>query len=248
MHARPTGTRPGLRVLLFVPCLCLLFAGDPTEGTAVYCPLWSHPPPPSVSCPRRRRERQDSGDARPSPAHPPPEPVGEDELFASLYDQYGPRVRTSLLRLGVPETVRGDLLQETLARAWAARRQLRCQRALPQWRTRIAQRCWLDWLRARRIEYRVLTRALHEQCAETEDPWSPDRVLLAQALATLRDVDREILSLRREAERSFEEIAEFPGISPAAAQRRAHRALARLAQALARLEQDRERDRPTAGT
>jgi RNA polymerase sigma-70 factor (ECF subfamily) len=70
---------------------------------------------------------------------------------------------------------------------------------------------------------------------------SADRLIVEQALAKLRDRDREILYLRWEAELGFDEIADLLGISPTAAQRRAHRALVRLRQALA------QRDR-TGGT
>lgn len=84
-----------------------------------------------------------------------------------------------------------------------------------------------------------MARFLSAQATGTDADWSPDPLLLHAALEGLRPSDREVLYLRWELELTTEEIADLLGISAAAAQRRAHRALDRLRRALTEAEQKR---------
>jgi len=247
MRFARTARTLGLASLLVLSSLGHLLRDD--RSVPLHCSLPRMPPALLRSARRKPppMEPDEPTDPAQLPEHPPSAAPDQD-LFASLYDQHADRLRAYLSRLGVPPGIRDDLVQEAFTRAWAARAQLRERAALAPWLTRIVQRCWFDWLRTQQLEQRAFARVLREVCPRTAENWSPDHLLVTQALATLRDQDREILYLRWEAELGLDEIADLLGISPAAAQRRAHRALDRLRRTLAQLERSGSSDRDAASS
>ncbi len=235
MRSSLTPARLSLVLLLVLPSLGYLLLDD--RPALPHLVLYRIPPPLLHAGRRRRPPREPPDPAEPAqPEQSPSRSAPDDTFFADLYGQHVEHLRAYLFRLGVPAALHDDLIQETFARAWAARDQLRDRAAFASWLIRIAQRCWFDWLRRQQIEHRAFARVLQEACPRAAETWSADRLLVTQALATLRDHDREILYLRWEAELGFDEIAGLLGISPTAAQRRAHRAFERLKRVLARLE------------
>ncbi|WP_448574708.1 RNA polymerase sigma factor [Thermomicrobium sp.] len=235
MRFARTARTLGLAALLVLSSLGHLLRDD--RSVPLHCSLPRMPPALLRGARRKPPPLEPDDPTNPAqlPEHPP-RAAPDQDLFASLYDQHADRLRAHLSRLGVPPGIRDDLVQEAFTRAWAARAQLRDRAALTTWLNRIAQRCWFDWLRTQQLEQRAFARVLREACPRAAENWSADALLIEQALATLRDQDREILYLRWEAELGFEEIADLLSISPAAAQRRAHRALVRLRHALAGLD------------
>lgn len=203
-----------------------------------------HPPPtqsspcqPRIATKRRRREEHSEQDDLSERALIEQAIAGDSQAFGALVERSSGAVKAYLARLGVPQTEHEDLLQEALTKAWSDRAQLREAKAFSHWLLTITRHCWIDWLRSRRAEKRALERWLRDQlrCPRTPDPSDEEVDLLLRAFDTLRPADREILLLRWEGDRSIEELASLLGISPTAAQRRAHRALSRLRKTFTRL-------------
>ena len=61
-------------------------------------------------------------------------------------------------------TLADDLVQETLAKSWVRRAQLREEAALKAWMVAIMNHCWLDHLRSRRDFDRSEERRVGKEC------------------------------------------------------------------------------------
>lgn len=203
-----------------------------------------HPPPPQanpcqprIATKRHRREEQSEQDDLSERALIEQAIAGDSQAFGSLVERYMSTVKAYLTRLGVPQPEHDDLVQDVFTKAWSARAQLRDVEAFSHWLLTITRRCWIDALRSRHAEQRALERWLRDQlrCPGTPDPSDEEVDLLLRAFDALRPADREILLLRWEGDRSIQELASLLGISPTAAQRRAHRALSRLREMFTRL-------------
>ncbi len=210
--------------------------------------LWpscsQHSPPtqimlePSRTGARRNRREESAGqDEPPHPTLLEQALAGDTQAFGALFEQTRAMLTAYLIRLGAPPSEHDDLVQEVFAKAWAARAQLHHRRAFSSWLLTIARRCWIDLLRSRHVEQRTLQRWLSDYLhdCETVNPLGEDVDLLLRAFDTLRPADREILLLRFGEDLPLQEVASLLGISPAAAQRRAHRALNRLRDTFSRL-------------
>lgn len=154
----------------------------------------------------------------------PPSPAN----FADLYDRHARDVfRYALALTGRMEDAE-DLTSEAFVRIWEAGTDIE-ELTVRGYLVAIVRNLHRSsWRRERR---RAAMPA--EVAAPAADPLAAielERVLAA--LARLPELDRDILSLRAEAELSFDEIAAITGLSVEAARVRVHRARKRLMEVL----------------
>ena len=151
----------------------------------------------------------------------------DDPAFAELVRRYLPLVLAVTRRRLGGSGLAEDAAQQVFI---ALSRRIRTVRTIP---------CLAAWLRKAAV-YEAANLARTEQrhrrrAEQAPVPWRADPAdaasrMLDEALAALPDKDRQILLLHHFEKRSYEQIATRLGISAAAAQRRGHRAMARLAE------------------
>jgi RNA polymerase sigma factor (sigma-70 family) len=151
----------------------------------------------------------------------------DDPAFAELVRRYLPLVLAVTRRRLGGSGLAEDAAQQVFI---ALSRRIRTVRTIP---------CLAAWLQKAAVyEAANLDRSerRHRRRAEqAPGPWRADPAeaasrTLDEALAALPDKDRQILLLHHFEKRSYEQIATRLGITAAAAQRRGHRAMARLAE------------------
>jgi RNA polymerase sigma-70 factor (ECF subfamily) len=162
---------------------------------------------------------------------------GDTAGLSGLMGRHQDRLFRYLLRLAGDEAVAEDLFQQTWLQV--AERVGRYDRSRPfaPWLFAVARNLALDHLRRRRPE------SLEEQ-PEPEAPATPDAdpfahavarqqgSRLADAVAGLAPLDREVLSLRFEDDLALPELAERLAVPLPTAKARLYRALARLRETL----------------
>ncbi len=181
------------------------------------------------------KSRDDENLARQIPDDP--------RAFALLYDRLGGRIRALCRRLLGSAAAADDAAHEVFIRADRARATYDPSRPFAPWILRIAANVCLDELRRRRREH-----ALFEPLEA--DGWGPagrsptssplsllvreeERRALRSALDGLPERERTLVSLRYDAEMSYQEIAHAVGIEPGHVGVLIYRAKARLRAALA---------------
>jgi RNA polymerase sigma-70 factor, ECF subfamily len=168
---------------------------------------------------------------------------GSPEGFRELVERSHPvvfRLAAALLR---DRDEAADVVQDTYARAWERRDELRDPAAALGWLCRIARNAAHD----RRRGWWNRLRAPFEEAAERleatgGDEVPPDEALAAarsaeamrRALARLREKHRVVLVLREVEGMAYDEIAEALGVPIGTVESRLHRARAALARGLAR--------------
>lgn len=165
----------------------------------------------------------------------------EPAALSALVEAYSPRLFGLLYRLTGSREAAEDLLQETFLRV------VRCIHAYEHdgrfeaWLFRIAANLARDHARCgRRRGQPAANGPLADETLSDPRGVPPGRAVeqqevaarLSAGLARLSQPDREILLLRHYAGLSFREIAEVLGIPLGTALARAHRALARLREAM----------------
>jgi RNA polymerase sigma-70 factor, ECF subfamily len=162
---------------------------------------------------------------------------GDTAGLAGLMDRHQDRLFRYLLRLAGDEAVAEDLFQQTWLQV--AERIGRYDRSRPfaPWLFAVGRNLALDHLRRRRPE------SLDER-PEPEAPATPDAdpfahavarqqgARLADAVAALAPLDREVLSLRFEDDLALPELAQRLAVPLPTAKARLYRALARLRERL----------------
>jgi RNA polymerase sigma-70 factor (ECF subfamily) len=162
---------------------------------------------------------------------------GDTAGLAGLMGRHQDRLFRYLLRLAGDEAVAEDLFQQTFLRV--AERIGRYDRARPfaPWLFAVGRNLALDHLRRRRPESL-------DDGPEPEAPATPDAdpftravarqqgARLADAVATLAPLDREVLSLRFEEDLALPELAGRLAVPLPTAKARLYRALARLRERL----------------
>jgi len=162
---------------------------------------------------------------------------GDTAGLAELMDRHQDRLFRYLLRLLGDEAVAEDAFQQTWLQV--AERIGRYDRSRPfaPWLFAVARNLALDHLRRRRPE------SLDEH-PEPEAPVTPEAdpfaravarqqgARLADAVAGLQPLDREVLSLRFEEDLALPQLAETLGVPIPTAKARLYRALARLRERL----------------
>jgi RNA polymerase sigma-70 factor (ECF subfamily) len=160
---------------------------------------------------------------------------GDAAGLAGLMDRHQDRLFRYLLRLVGDETVAEDVFQQTWLQV--AERISRYDRARPfgPWLFAVARNLALDHLRRRRPE--SLDDVDEPRAEGGEDPLAhavarQQGARLADAVAGLAPLDREVLSLRFEEDLALPQLAQTLQVPVPTAKARLYRALARLRERL----------------
>ena len=166
------------------------------------------------------------------------EPTGAALDFQRVYDEFQPRIRRYLARLGRPGEA-DDLSQETFARVSQALAGFRGEAALSTWIYRIATNVAFDRARSPGFQLQARTAEPAALAALGAAPTIEQDIARREMSECVRDyVDqlpadyRTVVVLSELEELPDREIAEVLGISLEAAKIRLHRARARLRQML----------------
>lgn len=158
----------------------------------------------------------------------------DNDPFDRFYKRHFPLVWAAALARTADRCAAGDLVQETMLRAW---------RHFPtlSGRDDDGQRAWLlTALRHRQIEaWRRQRPTADETEASVADSDLPLRLDVARALAAMDETDRELVVLRYFAQCDSPEIGRILGMPEGTVRRRLAEARSELARRLAAWENDR---------
>ncbi len=154
------------------------------------------------------------------------------EAFVALFEHFGPRVKSYMLRLGTPADTAEELAQETLLTVWRKAAAFDPQRAAAStWIFTIARNLRIDGLR------KTLRPAPVADPADVPDaPVPPDAVLVAgqdevrikAAIATLSGEQAEVIRLSFFSDKPHSEIALTLGLPIGTVKSRLRLAMGRL--------------------
>lgn len=167
-----------------------------------------------------------------------------EQEFGELLRRFAPGVAALLRRTSPSSDLRGDALQEALARAWTARASYDPGRPFGPWLATIALRAARDLARARsrRPDRAALGDAESEEPADANE--RPDEAAarrdeserlaaeLSSALAELPAVAREVFLRFHRDDTSLQEIADEMGMPLNTVKSHLHRARQRVAERL----------------
>ena len=166
------------------------------------------------------------------------EPTGATLDFQRVYEEFHPRIRRYLARVGGSADA-DDLTQETFARVSQALPSFRGEAALGTWIYRIATNVALDRARSRGFQIQARTAQPNVFAVLSATPLIEGDIARREMSACVRDyVDQlppdylTVVVLSELEELPDREIAEVLGISVEATKIRLHRARARLRQML----------------
>lgn len=169
---------------------------------------------------------------------------GALEDFGEIIQRYQSRVFAILSRYERDSQLVEDLAQETFLKAWRALHQFDGRAPFEHWLSRIAVHVAIDHLRARRhreVRFTDLGEDalewLHEANPQAGPAPNAAREILELAMKQLSAEDRLVLTMLEIEEYSVKEICARTGWSSISVRVRAHRARAKLKQALMELEQ-----------
>lgn len=165
---------------------------------------------------------------------------GDEEAFRLIFERWASPVAGFIHCMVNCRDSAEELAQETFVRAYRGLHTLRDEAKLTTWLFGIARRVALEHLRTRR---RDGARADGDSRPEpaAADARSPAALLLdkelrglvSDALARLDEDKRVVFALKVYQQRSYEEIAEITGFSPAKVRNDLHRARAEMRRRLA---------------
>jgi RNA polymerase sigma-70 factor (ECF subfamily) len=158
--------------------------------------------------------------------------VSDASAFRVLYDRYARRIHRYHLRRCRDEEAALDLVAETFAQAWCARRAFRdeAEGSAAPWLYGIARHVLLQSVRRERLEDSARQRLgalehAHESLAAPQESWLDG---VDELLYTLPVEQRRALELRIVEDMPYERIATQLAITPENARARVHRALKAL--------------------
>jgi RNA polymerase sigma factor (sigma-70 family) len=160
-----------------------------------------------------------------------------EAAFAKLVRRYVDLVYSSALRQMKDPAGAEDVTQSVFVLLAAKARSIQSTNAMGGWLLAATREIALNFLRAdfRRRRHESEAAVMnHEIRNEPDSNWSDVKEFLDDAVARLKPVDRDALTLRYFQNREVPEVAAALGISPLAAQKRVSRAVARLRDLLAR--------------
>ena len=170
---------------------------------------------------------------------------GDGEAFRLIFERWARPVAGFILCMVNRRDAADELAQETFLRAYRNLGSLRDDSKLPTWLFGIARRVALEHLRERRREAPPAEAgrgdALGHARAAADEADSPAALLLdkelghmvGRALAALDEDKRTVFALKVYQHRSYEEIAEITGFTPAKVRNDLHRARAEMRRRLA---------------
>jgi RNA polymerase sigma-70 factor (ECF subfamily) len=157
---------------------------------------------------------------------------GCQDAFEALVGRYQRPIQQYLLIRCQDRDWAADLTQTTFLNAFERLPQLQEPEAFPPWLYRIARNAWHNSRRAlppwRRVSLHLvddseqLPEALIYRAPEIE--FMPQREMVTHVFTALSADYQEVLLLRHAAGFTHHDVAAILGVSPSAAQRRAHRA------------------------
>ncbi len=168
--------------------------------------------------------------------------TGKPEVYAELYDRYGPRLMSYGLRLCGDRSDAEDLVQETILAAWNGRAGYQRKVKLLSWLLGILSRRWREKGRRPRLS----TVSLSTDEGEADIPASGpclesgviDRLTIDAAIATLDVPFREALLLVHSQGLTYREAADVLGEPAGTVKWRVSEALKRVQRQLAICEEE----------
>ena len=168
--------------------------------------------------------------------------AGSQDAYREIVDRYQRPIYSLVIRMVRDPSAAEDLAQEVFCKAFRALGSFDHSRKFSSWLFKIAHNAAIDQLRKRRVP----TVSLEIEDAELNDPLrsyadpnaeDPDESLKRQEMAhaiessldSLRPEYREILVLRFEQEKSYEEISEITELPLGTVKTHLHRARKALA-------------------
>ena len=161
---------------------------------------------------------------------------GDREAFSQLFAHFAPRVKSYLMRLGVPQETAEELAQETLLTVWRRAKAFDPARAAAStWIFTIARNLRID------LSRRDRRAPLVDDPIVAQGPATPDEALfvvedgerIGTAIATLPKEQAQVIALAFFADKAHSEIAGELGLPLGTVKSRLRLALARLRGALA---------------
>jgi RNA polymerase sigma-70 factor (ECF subfamily) len=168
--------------------------------------------------------------------------AGDEAAFGRLVERYMRRAYYAALSLVGSREDALDLSQEAFARAYRSRAAIDPERPFYAWLYQILRRLCFNFLRDRKTRVRALEQAgswLAADAAHRAGPGPAEaleqeerRRLVAAAIETLPDREREVLALKEFEGLSYKEIAALVGVPIGTVMSRLYSARKRLLQAL----------------
>jgi RNA polymerase sigma-70 factor, ECF subfamily len=156
--------------------------------------------------------------------------AGDERAFEVLYDRFAARMYRAALRiLGCREDAE-DVVQEVFLAAVRSRERLSDVHDLTAYLFAALQRAAVRCAQRRGRAFPASSTAANEAVAPVERvaPDNPDWHRLQQAIRSLPDEQREVVTLKIDGELTFAQIAEVMGVSISTAASRYHYALKKL--------------------
>lgn len=171
--------------------------------------------------------------------------AGSEDAYREIVDRYQRPIYSLVIRMVRDPSAAEELAQDVFCKAFKALNSFDPTRKFSSWLFKIAHNAAIDQLRRRRVP----TVSLENEDAERDDPLrsyadpnaeNPEEyfrrqelgVAIESSLAGLRPEYREILVLRFEQEKSYEEISEIVDLPLGTVKTHLHRARKALAGAL----------------
>ena len=165
---------------------------------------------------------------------------GDEKAFEMLVEKYRPRIDSAISAFIDNPQDREDIAQETIINAYRNLRQLSKPERFGAWVATIAQNQCRDWMRKNRIQT-VPIDEVEEKALQSDD--SPERNsveaeqrrIIAQAIETLPQTERQIARAHYLENASHDELVSRHGISYQSVSARLFRAKRKLAKRLRHL-------------
>jgi RNA polymerase sigma factor (sigma-70 family) len=159
--------------------------------------------------------------------------VAEEDAYAEFAVTFGPRLKAFFIRKGVARADAEELSVSCVTDIALKVNKYKLVRpgGFEAWVFTVARHLLIDWLRSR-PDTEPLTDDFSSPPSGEDDYAAPDFVIavaVREAMAQLSAADQSIIRLRHlESESTYEEIADYLGITPEAARVRHFRAMKRL--------------------
>ncbi len=165
--------------------------------------------------------------------------AGDESAFGFLVDKYKGSVHALAYRKLGDFHIAEDITQDTFLKAYQKLSTLKDPRRFPGWLYVIAARCCISWLRQNRLQTESLDRVKREMNMQSWTKYADDCMYeeVHDALESLPESERTVLTLYYMAGMTSEEIGRFIGTSCGAIRDRLYRARISLKEELTMIEQ-----------
>ena len=165
--------------------------------------------------------------------------AGDESAFGFLVDKYKGSVHALAYRKLGDFHIAEDITQDTFLKAYQKLSTLKDPGRFPGWLYVIAARCCISWLRQNRLQTESLDRVKREMNMQSWTKYADDCMYeeVHDALESLPESERTVLTLYYMAGMTSEEIGRFIGTSCGAIRDRLYRARISLKEELTMIEQ-----------